>query len=112
MDVRRKRSAAFECLIVPEPVNPQGGSPPETDDGAQAQVDWQVDLVEQRRQGREQELWGIPAISVAAQAFLFTTGLEAGTSPAARIILAVVGLLTAVGSASSFDGWHLLKLAK
>jgi hypothetical protein len=96
--VRRKWSAARECLIVPEPVNPQDGSPPETDDGVQAQVDWQVDLVEQRRQGREQELWSIPAISVAAQAFLFTTGLEAGTSPAARIILAVVGLLTAVGT--------------
>ena len=57
-----------------------------------------VQLVEQRRQAMEQELWSIPAISIAAQAFLFTTGLAADTRPAARLILGVIGLVTALGT--------------
>ena len=55
-------------------------------------------MVEQRRLAREQELWGIPAISIAAQAFLFTTGVSAGTTPGARIVLALVGLVTAIAT--------------
>jgi hypothetical protein len=55
-------------------------------------------MVEQRRLARENELWGIPAISIAAQAFLFTTGLSAGTTPGARIVLALVGLVTAIAT--------------
>lgn len=76
---------------------PQG--PPKTAKGPnQPPGGWHADLVEQRRQGREQELWSIPAISIAAQAFLFTTGLAADTKPAARLILGMIGLLTAVGT--------------
>jgi hypothetical protein len=80
----------------------QGDAPPEPpvtgQDPNPAHADWQAELVEQKRQGREQELWSIPAISIAAQAFLFTTGLAADTKPAARLVLGVIGLLTAVGT--------------
>ena len=81
-----------------DPTNPQEPRSASADDATPSSQDWQVRLVEQRRQGREQELWSIPTISIAAQAFLFTTGLAPDTRPAARIIVAVIGLLTAVGT--------------
>jgi hypothetical protein len=88
----------LERLTVPVPTTPDSSEPRNPNDGVTPSPGWQAELVEQRRQGREQELWSIPAISIAAQAFLFTTGFEAGTSPPARVILAVIGLLTAVGT--------------
>ncbi len=88
----------LERLVVADPGKPQRGQPPSGAEPPLPSTDWQVALAEQRRQGREQELWSIPAISIAAQAFLFTTGLAADTKPAARLILAVIGLLTALGT--------------
>ena len=85
-------------MIVPDAGSSHTRVPPDAHDHVPPPSGWQVELVERRRQGREQVLWSIPATSIAAQAFLFTTGLDAATSSAARIILAVIGLLTAVGT--------------
>ncbi len=92
----RSQISRLERLTVLVPTAPDSGEPRNPNHTVTPSPGWRAELVEQRRQGREQELWSIPAISIAAQAFLFTTGLEADTSPPARIILAVIGLLTAV----------------
>jgi hypothetical protein len=61
--------------------------------------DWHVRLVEDRRARTEQALWGVPGISLTAQSFLFSTGFAAGAAPATRILLGLVGLATAAGTA-------------
>jgi hypothetical protein len=57
-----------------------------------------LDAVEGRRRVVEQSLWGVPAISLAAQAFLFSTGLASETTSAARLVVGSVGLATAFGT--------------
>ena len=65
---------------------------------------WHVRLVEDRRASSEQALWGIPGISLAAQSFLFSTGFAATAAPATRILLGLIGLITAAGTALVIAG--------
>jgi hypothetical protein len=60
---------------------------------------WKAQLVEDRRRASEAALWGVPGISLAAQAFLFNTGLARSTVASGRLIVGVVGFATAVGTA-------------
>jgi len=43
-------------------------------------------------------MWTIPSASLAAQAFLFTRGLDPNTSGLARLLVAVVGAVTAIAT--------------
>jgi len=43
-------------------------------------------------------MWTIPGASLAAQAFLFTRGLDPNTSGLARLLVAVVGAVTAIAT--------------
>jgi len=60
---------------------------------------WREQLIEDRRRASEQALWGVPGISIAAQAFLFNTGLAPSGTSAARLVVGIVGLVTASGTA-------------
>ena len=60
---------------------------------------WDVRLVEERRRQSEQALWGVPGISLAAQAFLFSTGLDPSAAAPARLLVGVIGLISAAGTA-------------
>jgi hypothetical protein len=61
-------------------------------------LDWRESLAIQRREAREQTIWTIPGASLAAQAFLYTGGLGPETSALARLLLAIVGLVTAAAT--------------
>ena len=45
-------------------------------------------------------MWSLPGLTIAAQAFLFSTGLAPDTRPAGRIVIALVGLVTVVATAT------------
>jgi hypothetical protein len=44
-------------------------------------------------------MWQLPAVSVTAQSFLYSQGVAATTSGPARILVALIGLVTAVATA-------------
>jgi hypothetical protein len=67
----------------------------ETDPSA---LDWRETLALERRRSTELSMWTIPGASLAAQAFLYTRGFDPATSGLARLLVAIVGLATAVAT--------------
>lgn len=55
-------------------------------------------LAEQRRQATSQMMWQVPALSIAAQAFLYTRAFDPTTSSAARIVVSVAALVSALAT--------------
>ena len=53
---------------------------------------------ETRRSALDQMMWETPALSLTAQAFLLTVGLQGGTSPAGRMLAGALGLGAAFAS--------------
>lgn len=58
----------------------------------------QYQLVAARRQGHDAMLWQTPAISLAAQAFLFTIVLDPDTTPGTRFVVGSLAFVTALVS--------------
>jgi hypothetical protein len=63
-----------------------------------ADLDWREKQAVDRRRAIETAMWTIPSASLAAQAFLFTRGLDPNTSGLARLLVAVVGAVTAIAT--------------
>jgi hypothetical protein len=63
-----------------------------------ADLDWREKQAVDRRRATETAMWTIPSASLAAQAFLYTRGLDPNTSGLARLLVAVVGAVTAVAT--------------
>jgi hypothetical protein len=93
---RRIAPRRIETQGVPSPSLPQ---PP-----GDQEPPWDVRLNEQRRASSEQALWGVPGISVAAQAFLLSIGLGSDASAAAQLIAGLLGLVTSLGTAFVIAG--------
>jgi len=55
-------------------------------------------LAEQRRQVTSQMMWQVPALSIAAQAFLYTRAFDPSTSNAARVVVSIAALISALGT--------------
>ena len=53
---------------------------------------------EARRSALDQMMWQTPALSLTAQAFLLTVGLQAGTAAAGRMLAGILGLGVALAS--------------
>jgi hypothetical protein len=68
------------------------------DDRDPSALDWRETLALERRRATEQAMWTIPGASLAAQAFLYTRGLDPSTTVEARALVAFVGLVTAVAT--------------
>jgi hypothetical protein len=62
------------------------------------ELNWIERYAEDRRGSAAQSMWQLPGTSIAAQAFLYSTGLQAGTSGWARLLVAIVGLVTALAT--------------
>ena len=58
-------------------------------------LDWRETLAFERRRATEAAMWTLPGASLAAQAFLYSRGLDPNTTPGARLVVAVVGFVTA-----------------
>lgn len=63
-----------------------------------ADLDWREEQAVDRRRATETAMWTIPGASLAAQAFLYTRGLDPNTSGVARLLVAVVGAVTAIAT--------------
>jgi hypothetical protein len=68
------------------------------DDEAEKQKEFEQ-LAEDRRRSADQLVWQVPGLSVAAQAFLYSRALDPNTSATARLLVAIVGLCTALATA-------------
>lgn len=55
-------------------------------------------VVSSRRQGYDQMMWQVPALSLTAQAFLFSIALASSASQATRLIAATLALFTSLMS--------------
>jgi len=55
-------------------------------------------LAEERRQVTSQMMWQVPALSIAAQAFLYTRAFDPSTSNAARVVVSIAALVTALAT--------------
>jgi len=55
-------------------------------------------LAEQRRQTTSQMMWQVPALSIAAQAFLYTRAFDPSTSNAARVVVSLAALISALAT--------------
>lgn len=55
-------------------------------------------LAEQRRQTTSQMMWQVPALSIAAQAFLYTRAFDPTTSNAARVVVSTAALFSALAT--------------
>jgi hypothetical protein len=53
---------------------------------------------EARRQAQDQMMWQVPALSVAAQAFLFSRSLDPATASVGRLITGLAGMVVAVAT--------------
>jgi hypothetical protein len=63
-----------------------------------ADFDWREEQAVGRTRATETAMWTIPGASLAAQAFLYTRGLDPNTSGVARLLVAVVGAVTAIAT--------------
>jgi hypothetical protein len=55
-------------------------------------------VAEDRRHVTSQMMWQVPALSIAAQAFLYTRAFDPSTSDAARVVVSVAALICALGT--------------
>ena len=60
--------------------------------------DKQYDVLAARRVAKDSLLWQTPALSLTAQAFLFTIALGQGTTVGARLIAAILALVASLAS--------------
>jgi hypothetical protein len=60
---------------------------------------WSEEYAAARRQTTEQSMWQLPGMSVAAQAFLYSQGLNPAASGAARVLVSSIGFITALATA-------------
>lgn len=58
--------------------------------------------VEARRESMNSLLWQVPALSLTAQAFLFSVSTDQGTSPTGRLITSLAGLLIVLATVQLF----------
>jgi hypothetical protein len=66
----------------------------------QKQRDWEfLAALERRRTQSDNLAWTVPALAIAAEAFLLTIALSPTTEPAGRLIAAVAGAIALVASA-------------
>jgi integrase-like protein len=55
-------------------------------------------VIEERRRGAEGVLWQLPSISLAAQAFLLSAGLNPKAEPSSQIIVGALGIAAVFGT--------------
>lgn len=55
-------------------------------------------LAEERRRVTSQMMWQVPGLSIAAQAFLYTRAFDPSTSNAARVVVSIAALITALAT--------------
>jgi hypothetical protein len=63
-------------------------------------LNWREQYAWERRREGEQQVWQLPALSLTAQSFLYSQGVASTTSGPARIVVAIVGLVTAIATAA------------
>ncbi|MFF5176792.1 hypothetical protein ACFY2Q_02015 [Micromonospora sp. NPDC000316] len=77
-----------------------GQSPSQAEDQVSAEVLMAAyAVVGARRTSLDTMMWQVPALATAAQAFLLTTALQQGGSPAAQAVAAILGVILAALSA-------------
>jgi hypothetical protein len=81
--------------------------------GTRLQPRERLELVEERRRAAENVLWQLPSVTIAAQAFLLSAGLDPQASDWARRIVGVLGIATVMVTASivAFQGARIAALA-
>lgn len=55
-------------------------------------------VIEERRRAAEGVLWQLPSISLAAQTFLLSVGLNSEAKPSSQIIVGVLGIAAVLGT--------------
>jgi hypothetical protein len=65
---------------------------------AQQGATHRLERLEDRRRSAEAALWTLPGLSIAAQAFLSSTGLAHDATSTARFLAGAIGLVIAVGT--------------
>jgi hypothetical protein len=55
-------------------------------------------LIEERRRAAEGVLWQLPSISLAAQAFLLSAGLDSNAEPSSQIVIGLLGIAAVLGT--------------
>lgn len=81
---------------------------------AEADAQERVKLLEERRKASEGVLWQLPAVSLAAQAFLLAAGLNPAAEDWARIIAGSLGFFSVILTAAvlTFQGLRLSILVR
>jgi hypothetical protein len=55
-------------------------------------------VIEERRRAAEGVLWQLSSISLAAQAFLLSAGLDADAEPGSQIVVGLLGIAAVIGT--------------
>jgi hypothetical protein len=69
------------------------------DDDEAAGFKWRLDVLEGRREESDRFAWAVPALVIAAQAFLLSVGLNPNTQPLGRLVASLAGLITLAATA-------------
>jgi hypothetical protein len=55
---------------------------------------WRLDVLEGRREESDRFAWAVPALVIAAQAFLLSVALNPTTQPFGRLVASLAGVIT------------------
>ena len=71
-------------------------------------------FAEERRKASEAVLWQLPSVSIAAQAFLLSAGLNPDARPWARVLVGFLGVVAvmATGFVVAFQGVRVTALSR
>jgi L-lactate permease len=73
-------------------------------------LDPRIVIVEARRANQDSMMWQVPALVIAAQAFLFNVALSSSTRGLGRAIAAVVGLMLVLATLQRFSRHRQVEL--